>query len=84
MIMDNDTTFYAESLDGLAWTPPTSLGSFADGVKTLAPYSTSVGLGDDPNMLGKTFFVYNTFLHEENGGLPREGDSLRRIRLTCP
>ena len=38
MIMDNDTTFYyAESLDGLTWTPPTSLGSFADGVKTLAP-----------------------------------------------
>ncbi|HEY6369537.1 MAG TPA: hypothetical protein VIX37_03090 [Candidatus Sulfotelmatobacter sp.] len=85
MIMDNDTTFYyAESLDGLTWTPPTSPGTFADGVKTLAPHSTLVGLGDNPNLLGKTFIVYYAFLHEENGGLPREGDSLRRIRLTCP
>jgi hypothetical protein len=85
MIIDNDTTFYyAESTDGLKWTSPISLGSFADGVKTLAPYSSAVGLDDDPHVLGKTFYVYYSFLHEENGGLPREGDSLRRITLTCP
>jgi hypothetical protein len=85
MIVDNDTTFYyAESVDGITWTTPTSLGNFADGVITIAVYPTSVGLGDDPNTLGKTFYIYYTFLHEENGGLPREGDSLRRITLTCP
>jgi hypothetical protein len=85
MILDNDTTFYyAESVDGITWTTPTSLGNFADGVNTLVPYSTSVGIGDDPNILGKTFYIYYTFLHEENGGLPREGNSLRRITLTCP
>jgi len=27
---------------------------------------------------------YRTFLHDENGGLPREGNSVRRITLTCP
>jgi len=85
MIADNDVTFYySESKDGLTWTDPISLGTFADGVKTLAPYSTVVGLGDDPNVLGKSFYVYYTFLHEENGGEPREGDSLRRITLTSP
>jgi hypothetical protein len=85
MIVDNDTTFYyAESKDGLAWTEPISLGAFADGVTTLAPYPRAVGLGDDPHILGKSFYVYYTFLHEENGGLPRDGNSLRRITITCP
>lgn len=85
MIIDNDTTFYyAESVDGLRWTTPTSLGNFTDGANTIAVYPTSVGLGDDPNILGKDFYIYYTFLHEENGGLPRKGDSLRRITLTCP
>jgi hypothetical protein len=85
LIMDNDTTFYyAESVDGLNWTTPASLGTYADGMTTLAPYPRAVGLGDDPHILGKTFYVYYTFLHDENGGLPREGNSVRRITLTCP
>jgi hypothetical protein len=85
MIVDNDTSFYyAESVDGLSWTTPVSLGDYADGVTTLAPYPRSVGLGDDPHILGKTFYVYYTFLHEENGRLPREGNSLRRFTITCP
>jgi hypothetical protein len=85
MIIDNDTTFYyAESVDGLTWTTPISLGDFTDGANTIAVYPTSVGLGEDPNILDKKFYVYYTFLHEENGGLPRKGDSLRRITLTCP
>ena len=85
MIIDNDTTFYyAESKDGLTWTEPTALGAFADGVTTLAPYPRAVGLGDDPHILSKTFYVYYTFLHDEDGGLPREGNSVRRITLSCP
>ena len=85
MIMDNDTTFYyTESVDGLTWTSPIALGTYADGVKTLVPYASSIGLGDDPSILGKSFYIYYTYLHEENGGLPREGNSLRRITLTCP
>ena len=84
LITDDDTTFgYSESIDGLTWSAPLSLGNYADGVKTLAPYPTSVGLGEDPNILGKSFYIYYTYLHEENGGLPREGNSLRRFTLTC-
>jgi hypothetical protein len=85
MIMSNDTTFYyTESVDGLGWATPILLGMFGNGQDTIAPYPTSVGLGDDPSILGKTFYVYYTYLHLENGGLPRKGDSLRRITLSCP
>jgi hypothetical protein len=88
MITSDDTNFaYYESEDGLTWTSAFYLGAFADpghGTGTIAPYPTSVGLGDDPSILGKSWYVYYTFLHLENGGLPRKGNSLRRIALTCP
>jgi hypothetical protein len=85
LITSDDVNFaYAESVDGLHWTTPTLLGIYADGLKTIAPYPTSVGLGDDPSILGKSFYIYYTYLHLENGGLPRKGDSLRRLTLTCP
>lgn len=88
MITSDDTNFaYYESPDGLQWTNPIYLGAFANpgnGTGTVAPYPTSVGLGDDPNVLGKTFYVYYTFLQLEDGGLPRKDDSLRRLTLTCP
>ena len=86
MITSDDTNFaYYESVDGLNWTSAVFLGAFANpgGDGTIAPYPTSVGLGDDPSMLGKTFYIYYTFLHLENGNLPRKGDSLRRLTLTC-
>jgi hypothetical protein len=84
LIADNDTTFYySESVDGLSWTAPIPLGQFADGVNTLAPYASSIGLEDDPGILGKSFYIYYTFLHDENGSLPRHGNSLRRLTLTC-
>ena len=84
MITSDDVNFgYSESVDGLTWTLPTLVGVFADGVNTIAPYPTSVGLADDPRILGKSFYVYYTFLHLENGGLPRKGNSVRRLKLTC-
>lgn len=84
MIMSNDTTFYyTESIDGLAWTAPILLGMYGNGKDAIAPYPTSVGLGDDPSILGSSFYVYYTYLQLENGGLPRKGDSLRRITVTC-
>jgi hypothetical protein len=84
MIMSNDTEFYyAESVNGLNWTAPTTIGTYAGG-QFIAAYPTSVGLGDDPSILGKSFYTYFTYLHLENGGLPRVHNSLRRITLTCP
>jgi hypothetical protein len=76
MIISNDTTFaYSESVDGLAWTLPVSLGVFGP----IAAYPTAVGLSEDPHVLGNTFYVYFTHLPSE--GWP--GGALRRLTLTC-
>ena len=78
MIISNDTDFaYAESIDGLTWTIPTSLGTYGP----IAAYPTAVGLGDDPHVLGKSFYVY--FTHLPTDGTGWTNGSLRRLTLTC-
>jgi hypothetical protein len=79
MIISNDTTFYyAESVDALTWTDPAPLGDFGP----IAAYPTAVGLGDDPHVLGKTFYVFFTHLPTDGSGWTN--GSVRRITLTCP
>lgn len=79
MIISNDTTFaYAESVDALHWTLPVALGDFGP----IAAYPTAVGLGDDPHVLEKKFFVYFTHLPSDGTGWP--GGSLQRLTLSCP
>ncbi len=78
MIISNDTSFgYSESLDGLTWTVPILLGNF----QTIAAYPTAVGLGDDPHILGKSFYVY--FTHLPTDGTGWTNGSLHRFTLTC-
>jgi hypothetical protein len=77
MIVSDDTTFgYAESLDGLTWTVPISLGTFGP----IAAYPTAVGFGEDPHLLGKNFFVYYTYLPVNAGW---SGGLLRRFTVAC-
>jgi hypothetical protein len=79
MIISNDTTFaYAESVDGLNWTLPISLGDQS----TIAAYPTAVGLDENPHILGKSFYVY--FTHLPTDGTGWTNGSLRRLTLTCP
>jgi hypothetical protein len=78
MIVSNDTTFYyAESLDALNWTPFTTLGVFGP----IAAYPTAVGLGDDPHVLGNTFYLY--FTHLPTDGTGWTNGTLRRLTLVC-
>ena len=78
MIISDDTQFaYAESVDGLAWTLPISLGTFGP----IAAYPTAVGLGEDPHTLGKKFYVYFTYLPTDGTGWAN--GALRRLTLTC-
>jgi hypothetical protein len=78
MIISDDTTFaYAESIDGLTWTVPVPLGTFGP----IAAYPTAVGLGDDPHILGKSFYVY--FTHLPTDGTGWTNGELRRLTLTC-
>jgi hypothetical protein len=79
MIISNDTTFYyAESIDGIAWTTPTLLGTFGP----IAAYPTAVGLGDDPHILGKSYYLY--FTHLPTDGTGWTNGELRRLTLSCP
>jgi hypothetical protein len=81
MILSNDNDLgYAESLDGLNWSVPQSLGSF--GNPAIAAYPTAVGLGVDPAVLSREFNVY--FTHLPNDGTGWQYASLQRIRLSCP
>lgn len=76
MILSNDTNFYyAESEDALTWTNPAELGVYGP----IAAYPTAVGLGDDPHILGKSFYLYYTHLPPD--GWP--GGTVRRLTLTC-
>jgi len=78
MIISNDTTFgYAESVDGLTWTLPISLGTYGP----IAAYPTAVGLGADPHILGKSFYIYFTHLPTDGSGW--KNGELRRLTLTC-
>jgi hypothetical protein len=78
MIISNDTDFaYAESVDGLVWTVPVSLGTFGP----IAAYPTAVGLGDDPRVLGKSFYVYFTFLPTDGTGWTY--GKMQRFTMTC-
>lgn len=78
MIISNDTTFYyAESIDALNWTPITVLGTFGP----IAAYPTAVGFGDDPHVLGKSFYVY--FTHLPTDGTGWTNGALRRLTLSC-
>jgi hypothetical protein len=78
MIISNDTTFgYSESIDALAWTVPIPLGTFGP----IAAYPTAVGLGDDPQTLGQSFYIYFTHLPGDGSGW--SGGELRRLALAC-
>jgi hypothetical protein len=67
---------YAESTDGIAWSSPTLL---YDG-KEQPAYVTPVGLGNDPRILGKDFYIYYTV--SSSIGWP--GNTLNRLTVSCP
>ena len=75
---DSQNYSYAESVDGLHWTDTVFLGMLGD-VPNLAGYSGPVSTGDDPNTLGKEFYVYYT---QFRGPWPG-AQSVKRFTLTC-
>jgi hypothetical protein len=75
---DSQNYSYAESIDGLHWTDTIFLGMLGY-VPNIAGYSGPVGLGDDPTILGKEFYVYYT---QFRGPWPG-AQSVKRFTLTC-
>jgi hypothetical protein len=75
---DSQNYSYAESIDGIAWTDTIFLGMLGD-VPNLAGYSGPIGTGDDPDILGREFYVYYT---QFRGPWPG-AQSVKRFTLTC-
>jgi hypothetical protein len=80
MMFDSDSQnySYAESPDGLHWTNTVFLGMLGY-VPDVAGYSGPIGLGDDPGLLGKDFYVYYT---QFRGPWPG-AQSVKRFTLSC-
>jgi len=75
---DSQNYSYAESPDGLQWTDTIFLGMLGH-VPDLAGYSGPIGMGDDPTILGKEFYVYYT---QFRGPWPG-AQSVKRFMLSC-
>jgi hypothetical protein len=72
---------YAESPDGLLWSIPTVLKDFSNDPNHPGFYVTPVGLGVDPDVLGKQFDVFYTYY--PNNGQGWAGASVRRFTVSC-
>ncbi len=75
---DSQNYSYAESPDGLHWTDTIFIGMFGY-VPDIAGYSGPIGLGVDPTVLGREFYVYYT---QFRGPWPG-AQSVKRFTLFC-
>jgi hypothetical protein len=77
MIIGEGVLFaYAESPDGLQWTTPVLLYQFSGEPNT---YVMPVGMGDDPRILGKQFYLFYTY--GGSGGWP--SNYVGRFTVSC-
>ncbi len=75
---DTQHIAYAESVDGLSWTLPVLLEQDENNQMSF-DYAVPIGTGDDPNVLGKQFYVFFTYGSAQ--GWP--GNTVRRFTVTC-
>jgi hypothetical protein len=77
MIIGEGVLFaYSESPDGLHWTSPVLLHQFNGQPNT---YLMPVGMGDDPRILGKQFYLFYTY--GGSGGWP--SNYVGRLTVSC-
>ncbi len=69
---------YGESVDGLNW-PPMQVIFGTNPQTAIYFYATPVGLGDDPDVLGSTFYVYYTDWPQ---GISWQPATLNRLTVT--
>lgn len=72
---------YAESPDGLSWSVPTVLKDFSNDPNHPGFYLTPIGLGDEPHVLGRQFYIMYTYY--PNNGQGWDGASVRRFTVSC-
>jgi hypothetical protein len=72
---------YAESPDGKHWSIPTVLYDFRKDADMPSVYDVPVGMGGDPSILGKEFYILFT---RSPQGLGWNGASVNRFTISCP
>jgi hypothetical protein len=73
--------YYAESPDGLAWSNLSLLYDFRNDKDQPSVYVNFAGMGDDPSILGKEFYIFYTRYPGNGRGWP--GASVNRFTLSC-
>ncbi len=77
MIIGEGVLFaYAESPDGLQWSSPVVIHEFQGQPNT---YVMPVGVGDDPHVMGQTFYLFYTY----GGSSGWPGNYVGRLTATC-
>jgi len=71
---------YSESPDGMSWSMPTVLYDFRKDPDMPSVYDVPVGMGNDPSILGKQFYILYTRLP---AGLGWGGASVNRFTVSC-
>jgi hypothetical protein len=74
--------YYAESPDGMRWSPLSLLYDFRNEPDQPSVYVTFVGKGDDPSILDKQFYIFYT--RYPNTGAGWFGASVNRFTVSCP
>lgn len=81
MVDNAQTIAYGESVDGTYWPPMQVLFTEASPRATVA-YANAVGLGNNPGVVGQTFYSYYTDFPIPDS--PWEPASLRRLTIQAP
>jgi hypothetical protein len=72
---------YAESPDGLQWSIPSVLYDFRKDADKPSVYDVPVGMGTNPSILGKNFYILYTRSPAATGW---EGATVHRMTMACP
>jgi hypothetical protein len=71
---------YSESADGMNWSMPAVLYDFRKDPDMPTVYDAPVGMGNDPSILGKEFYIFYT---RSPSGLGWDGASVDRFTVSC-
>lgn len=73
--------YYMDSPDGMKWSPLTLLYDFRSDPDQASVYVAFVGMGSDPSILGKQFYIFYT--RYPNNGEGWNGATVNRFTVTC-
>ena len=81
MINAGVVLYYMDSPDGLNWSPLQLLYDFRNEKDQPSVQAAFVGMGENPSVLGKDFYIFYT--HYPNNGEGWSGASVKRFTVSC-